>query len=110
MIEISSALNIIFFGTFILNLTLGFLILIKNPKNQINKRFFCFAVIIAVWIFGLLMLQLQPYLFWGKFIYTFALLIPLSLNAFINNFLYPKKEEKDIIIIIFAILPMLWLH
>jgi len=69
-----SPILVIQFITFIVNLSLGFIVLLKNPKSRINRYFWLFAFGVAGWNLALFMTISgagQP-LLWGRLAFSLA--------------------------------------
>lgn len=77
------------------NISLGFLVFIRNTNNRVNRRFGYLAGSVALWALGLGMFLLVDdethALFWSKIFYVAALLIALTLLLFV------KQSARDVV-------------
>ena len=94
--DYSILLNILLFLAFLADMFLSFLVLIKNPKSEINIVFSVVTFSGALWTLGILIFRLANNLtvalFWnGEFIFTAGLIASCFLHF---SYIFPKKHNK----------------
>lgn len=81
------------FSLILIQSVLGFYVLIKNPKNEINLSFAAFCFALAFWSFSAFMLQhatnIYEVIVWGRYIFVGPILIAYFFLCF--TFVFPKR-------------------
>jgi len=82
-----------------LTIILGLIVLLKNPKNQINREWFAVSVAIFLWTIGLFGSVIVPdkhwALFWQRLLYFGTTLIPLFFFHYTVSFLNIKRTKSN---------------
>lgn len=86
---------------FTASLLLGFILLLKNPRNGINRQFSAFAFIVALWSMSYYFWQTastpEIALGWIKTVMSFAIFIPVLYLHFVYELLKIIKKRKTIL-------------
>lgn len=90
-----SITNIVLWVAFLLNLALGFLVYLKEPKRSVNISFSIFTWALSGWILGVSMFFLfkdpTPRLFWARMTFFSASIIPSAFFYF--SLIFPQEKR-----------------